>query len=308
MRLAWTRPTRGLRRDSRTRQFRGGGRSVACDAVAISQRIKALEKAGRPRCCWCAESLCGNAGRHTAAQAGRPDRDVGAESIAEMAGGGEAAPRPRSRWLVNADSMATWFVRVLSELPDVLFDIRIEDQDHSARWLRGGCCHGCGHHRAHPGTRCRVHPLGVMRYLPVASADYVKRYFPAVSRQKRWRRAPSLAWNRDDALQNMLVRRHSVVLLSARSHTCPPPKASAPRYTPSLGGGCIPSSRRHRRSRTARSSRSAVSTSTSRCSAVLEARQPSDGVADRDRAGRRRRTAAGLTERSQSLRNGLPMC
>jgi LysR family transcriptional regulator (chromosome initiation inhibitor) len=37
---------------------------------------------------------------------------------------------------VDAVSMATWFIGVFSALYGVMFDIRIEDQDHSARLLR----------------------------------------------------------------------------------------------------------------------------------------------------------------------------
>jgi LysR family transcriptional regulator (chromosome initiation inhibitor) len=29
--------------------------------------------------------------------------------------------------------MSTWFTAVFGQLPNVIFDIRIEDQDHSAR-------------------------------------------------------------------------------------------------------------------------------------------------------------------------------
>ena len=130
-----------------------------------------------------------------------------AEAIAEMTGGGEGAPQPRIAMAVNADSMATWFVRVLSDLPDVLFDIRIEDQDHSARLLREGVVMGAVTTERAPVPGCRVHLLGVMRYLPVAGADYVKRYFPDGFTAERVRTAPSLAWNRDDALQDMLVRK-----------------------------------------------------------------------------------------------------
>jgi LysR family transcriptional regulator, chromosome initiation inhibitor len=52
------------------------------------------------------------------------------------------AERLRVAIAVNADSMATWFTAVLSQLDDVLFDIRIEDQDHSARLLHDGTVMG----------------------------------------------------------------------------------------------------------------------------------------------------------------------
>ena len=70
---------------------------------------------------------------------------------------------------VNADSMATWFTGVFETLDDVLFDIRIEDQDHSARLLREGVVMGAVTTERTPLPGCRVQPLGVMRYIPVAS-------------------------------------------------------------------------------------------------------------------------------------------
>jgi len=108
---------------------------------------------------------------------------------------------------VNADSMSTWFTAVLAELSDVLFDIRIEDQDHSARLLREGVVMGAvtTERTAVPG--CRVQSLGVMRYVPVAGPAFVGQYLSEGFTVDAVAAAPSLAWNRDDALQDMLVRR-----------------------------------------------------------------------------------------------------
>ena len=52
-----------------------------------------------------------------------------------------------------------------------------------------------------------MQPLGVMRYVPVASPSYIKRYLPDGFIAQAVAAAPSLAWNRDDALQDMLVRK-----------------------------------------------------------------------------------------------------
>jgi len=54
------------------------------------------------------------------------------EALAET--GGSGSPQgTRIAIAVNADSMSTWFTAVFGQLPNVIFDIRIEDQDHSAR-------------------------------------------------------------------------------------------------------------------------------------------------------------------------------
>ncbi|MGZ8803583.1 MAG: ArgP/LysG family DNA-binding transcriptional regulator, partial [Mycobacterium sp.] len=108
---------------------------------------------------------------------------------------------------VNADSMATWFTGVLSRLPEVLFDVRIEDQDHSARLLREGVVMGAVTTERTPVSGCRVQGLGGIRYLPVATREYVKRYLPEGFTAETAATAASLAWNRDDALQDQLVRK-----------------------------------------------------------------------------------------------------
>jgi LysR family transcriptional regulator, chromosome initiation inhibitor len=46
-----------------------------------------------------------------------------------------------------------------------------------------------------------------MRYVPVASPSYIKRYLPDGFTARAVAEAQSLAWNRDDALQDMLVRK-----------------------------------------------------------------------------------------------------
>jgi LysR family transcriptional regulator, chromosome initiation inhibitor len=69
--------------------------------------------------------------------------------------------------------------------------------------------------------------LGVMRYVPVAGPAYVERYLSDGFTAEAAVAAPSLAWNRDDALQDMLVRKASAALLPDLSITCPLPRGLA---------------------------------------------------------------------------------
>jgi LysR family transcriptional regulator, chromosome initiation inhibitor len=46
-----------------------------------------------------------------------------------------------------------------------------------------------------------------MRYIPVASPSYLNRYLSDGFTARAAADAPSLAWNRDDALQDELVRK-----------------------------------------------------------------------------------------------------
>jgi LysR family transcriptional regulator (chromosome initiation inhibitor) len=172
---------------------------------AVSQRIKALEQRvgqvlvirEKP----CSATAAGVPLLRFAAQTALLEADA----LAEMGGGSGVAPR--IALAVNADSMATWFTGVFDALRDVLFDVRIEDQDHSARLLRDGVVMGAVTTERATITGCRVQPLGVMRYVPVASPAYIERYLPGGFTAHAAAQAPSLAWNRDDALQDQLVRK-----------------------------------------------------------------------------------------------------
>jgi LysR family transcriptional regulator (chromosome initiation inhibitor) len=130
----------------------------------VSQRIKALEQRvgqvlvvrEKP----CTPTAAGIPLLRLAAQTAL----MQAEALAEM--GGSEGAAPRIAVVVNADSMATWFTRVLGAVTT----------------------------ERTPVPACRVQPLGMMRYIPVASPTYVKRYIrPMASprtpslRHRRWR-------------------------------------------------------------------------------------------------------------------------
>jgi LysR family transcriptional regulator (chromosome initiation inhibitor) len=160
-----------------------------------------------------------------------------AEALAEM-GGGSAAPRVALA--VNADSMSTWFAAVLGELPEVLLDIAIEDQDHSARLLREGAVMGAVTTERTPVAGCRAVPLGVMRYIPVAAPEYVQRRLAAGFTAEAAATAPSLAWNRDDALQDMLVRKTFRRNVSRPVHYVPTADGFGAAVRAGLGWGMYP--------------------------------------------------------------------
>ncbi|WP_369830669.1 LysR family transcriptional regulator ArgP [Mycobacterium sp. ACS1612] len=205
---------------------------------AVSQRIKALEqRVGRVLV------LREKPSRATAA--GVPLLRLAAqvallegEALAEMGGSDGAAPRIAIA--VNADSMATWFTEVFGVVGEVLFDVRIEDQDHSTRLLREGVVMGAVTTERHPVPGCRVQPLGVMRYLPVATPAYQKRYLAGGFTAHAVADAPSLAWNRDDALQDMLVRKVFRRDIARPQHFVPTAEGFGAAVHAGLGWGMFP--------------------------------------------------------------------
>ncbi|KUI27561.1 LysR family transcriptional regulator [Mycobacterium sp. IS-1742] len=206
---------------------------------AVSQRIKALEQrvgqvlVVREKPCRATPS--GVPLLRLAAQTALLE----AEALGELGGPG-AARTPRVAVAVNADSMATWFTAVLGDVGDVLFDLRIEDQDHSARLLREGVVMGAVTTERSPVPGCRVQPLGVMRYLPVASAAFVERHLSDGFTAATAAHAPSLAWNRDDALQDMLIRRAFRRAITRPVHYVPTAEGFGAAVRAGLGWGMYP--------------------------------------------------------------------
>ncbi|KAA0583601.1 LysR family transcriptional regulator ArgP [Azospirillum sp. B21] len=110
------------------------------------------------------------------------------------------------RIAVNADSLATWFVAAMAELPDCLFDLVLDDQDHSAEWLRKGEVLAAVTASAAPVPGCNSHPLGALRYRATASPDCMRRHFPDGVTADSLSRAPCLTFNRKDRLQAQWLR------------------------------------------------------------------------------------------------------
>jgi len=161
-----------------------------------------------------------------------------AEALAEATGG--PAREPRIALAVNADSMATWFTAVFAQLPGPLFDVRIEDQDHSARLLREGVVMGAVTTERTPVPGCRVTALGAMRYVPVASAAYLARHLPGGFTAEAAAQAPSLAWNRHDGLQDQLVRKVFRRDIARPVHYIPTPEGFGAGVRAGLGWGMYP--------------------------------------------------------------------
>jgi LysR family transcriptional regulator (chromosome initiation inhibitor) len=220
--------------------FDAAAASLHVTPSAVSQRIKSLEQRvgqvlvvrEKP----CTATVAGVPLLRLAAQTVLLE----AEALAEMGGGDGASPR--IALAVNADSMSTWFTRVFEALDEVLFDVRIEDQDHSARLLREGAVMGAVTTERTPLPGCRVLPLGVMRYVPVASAAYITRYLPDGFTAHAVAGAPSLAWNRDDALQDMLVRKVFRRDIKRPQHFVPTAEGFGAAVRAGLGWGMFPDS------------------------------------------------------------------
>ncbi|MCA0177054.1 MAG: LysR family transcriptional regulator ArgP [Proteobacteria bacterium] len=211
---------------------------------AVSQRIRALEERvgcalvirGQPcRATDTGRRLCQHVdqvrlleqGLHTALPALAPD-------------GPARVPLPIA---VNADSLATWAAPALATFAathPVLLEVTVDDQDHTAEWLRSGTVLAAVTAAATPAAGCNSRPLGAMRYRAAASPAFVQRHFAGGVTAAALATAPSLAFNTKDTLQARWVQRLCRRHVELPRHTLPSAHAFVTAAVAGMGWGLHP--------------------------------------------------------------------
>ena len=176
--------------------FEAAARALHVTPSAVSQRIKALEqdvgqvlvRRARP----CTPTSAGESLVRFAGQVALLEREALDAARGAPASGG----RTRISVVVNADSLHTWFMPALADLPSLTFDLHQDDQDYTADLLRTGTAMAAvtAQHVAVQG--CRVERLGAMRYLAVAAPSLGFEDFAT---------APMILLNRKDQLQHRFL-------------------------------------------------------------------------------------------------------
>src|SRR6478736_392421 len=136
---------------------------------AISQRIRAVEAAvGRP-----VLTESGQAVVRFARQL-----ELLSADLAQELEPAEPYGRTRLTLVINSDSLHTWALAGLAAAADtVQLEILREDQEHSLDLLRAGAATAAITATAAPVPGCSSRKLGIMRYLPVCTADFSRRWF-----------------------------------------------------------------------------------------------------------------------------------
>jgi LysR family transcriptional regulator (chromosome initiation inhibitor) len=191
--------------------FERASRALHVTPSAVSQRIKLLEETvGQVlvvRRTPCAPTRAGEVLYRHALQVALLEADVLAGMSAPDAGP-PAAPTTITV-AVNADSLATWLVPALGRFAEASghrVEVVVDDEDHTAAWLRTGRVVGAVTSDARPVQGCSVEPLGVMRYRASATPAFVRRWFGDGVTAEALRRAPVLFYSRKDELQARFVR------------------------------------------------------------------------------------------------------
>ncbi len=144
---------------------------------------------------------------------------------------------------VNADSLATWFAPALARYAadaPVLVEVAVDDQDHTAEWLRSGTVLAAVTGSARPAAGCNSRPLGAMRYLAAASPAFVARHFAGGVGAGSLAQAPSLVFNTKDELQARWVQRLCHRHVELPRHTLPSSQAFVTAAVAGMGWGLQP--------------------------------------------------------------------
>lgn len=147
------------------------------------------------------------------------------------------------RIAVNADSLGTWFIGAMKNFAghhDTLLSLTLDDEEHTAEWLRRGHVLAAVTSLRTPVQGCRSRRLGALRYVATASAQFVERWFPNGVTAEALARAPSLMFDRNDRLQEQWAHRrvHRDVRLPA--HRLPSTRAFLDAALAGLGWGMNP--------------------------------------------------------------------
>ena len=121
--------------------------------------------------------------------------------------GSGAARGERIAIAVNADSLATWVLPALDPVVQLGLsqgfglELVVDDQDFTHDRLRQGEVLGCVSTVSQALRGCRVQPLGVMRYVAVASPAFMAAQLPDGLNAANFASTPFVVFNRKDDAQ-----------------------------------------------------------------------------------------------------------
>lgn len=222
--------------------FERAARALHITPSAVSQRIRAMEEQlgviviqrGHPcRATPAGERLC----RHAEA--------VGLlehEALDALGLTADDSARPPLRIAVNADSLATWFVDVLARIDDVTLDLVIDNEEHSAEWLRRGQVSAVVSTAGTSVAGCDHAAIGSLRYRATASPAFHARWFAAGVSAETLSRAPSLQFNSLDHLQRRWVEQRFGDFDLSVAHRLPSTQAFVDAALRGVGWGMNPAS------------------------------------------------------------------
>jgi LysR family transcriptional regulator (chromosome initiation inhibitor) len=220
--------------------FDAAARALHVTPSAVSQRIKALEQV-------VGQVLVRRARPCVPTAAGRPLVRLGGqvallehEALHTVRGALDGHAPTRVAVVVNADSLAGWFLPALTALPGVAFELHTDDEGHTADLLRDGTVMAAVTTERVPVQGCRVQRLGVLRYLAVAAPATHTAWFAGRDPAAAFATAPMIRFNRKDTLQHRFARTITRRDVDPPTHFVPASASFTEAIRLGLGWGLVP--------------------------------------------------------------------
>jgi LysR family transcriptional regulator (chromosome initiation inhibitor) len=182
-------------------------RALHVTPSAISQRLRALEVAtGRVLLVRSKPVQVTESGQ-VLLRLARQVELLASDTLTELEAGSAGSSVQALPIAINADSLGTWVLPALAPLGDaVCFDIHRDDEEHTAALLRSGAVVAAITTDPDPVAGCSVTRLGTMRYRPMASAPFARRWLPEGPTAQALADAPVVVFDRKDDLQHRYLR------------------------------------------------------------------------------------------------------
>jgi len=223
--------------------FEAAARRLRVTASAVSQRIKAMEQIAGQVLVQRVTPVTATAAGVVVLRYARQMQLLEADTTRALDVDVVHAGTRSMALAVNADSLATWFLEALADLPatvDAVFTISREDQEHTTSLLRAGTVMAAVTSTPEPVQGCRSEKLGIMRYRAVCSPVFRDRWLGGVASPDRLATVPVVNFDRRDHLQDDFFHRVVGRALDAPRHFVPTSADFARAVVLGLGWGLLP--------------------------------------------------------------------
>ncbi|MFT4044527.1 MAG: LysR family transcriptional regulator ArgP [Gordonia sp. (in: high G+C Gram-positive bacteria)] len=232
--------------------FEAAAQRLHVTPSAVSQRVKAMEVSVGRILLRRTKPIVATADGEVLLRLARQWELLTTEADLELTGAPASAsadaaltdlPRVHVPIAANADSLATWLLPALAQFHHthpVAVEVLRDDETVNSLRLKTGEVMGAITANPLPIRGTAVAPLGVMRYLPVATPEYLRTWLPDGPTDAALAKAPMVHFDRNDHLQ-----RSALAALTTR--TLDPPAIYIPSSTEyhraieaGIGWGAVP--------------------------------------------------------------------
>lgn len=223
--------------------FEAAARRLHVTSSALSQRIRAMEQAAGNVLVQRTNPVRTTASGDVVLRYARQVLLLDEDTTAELRSGERERGRVSLPLAVNADSLSTWFLEALADLPadlGAVFQIHREDEEHTTSLLRSGTVMAAVTSTPRAVQGCTVVGLGVMRYHAVCTPGFHERYLSGRTDRGLLARAPVLNFDRRDDLQDRFVGGFTGEAPSGPRHYVPASEDFARAVELGVGWGMVP--------------------------------------------------------------------